>query len=66
MKDILTTAEVAEMLDRSPAAVTRWCRLGMLLGAFQMGTGRGAQWAIPRTALEGFTLPRSGPKRKSR
>lgn len=54
----LRVEDVAEMYDRSPAAVRTWCRDGRLPGAYRL---RGREWRIPRESLE--TFRESQPKK---
>jgi len=62
----LTTDQVAARFDVSTMTVIRWCRQGLLPGAVQVGEGRRSIWLIPEDALQGFTRPTPGPKRKRR
>jgi excisionase family DNA binding protein len=61
---LLTTEQVAARFDVSTMTVIRWCRQGLLPGAVQVGRKRGGIWLIPEDALQGFTRPTPGPKRK--
>ncbi len=55
----LSTKDVAARYGRTPQNVARWCRLGLLPGAINLGRRR---WYIPPEALDGFQLPVPGPK----
>lgn len=70
-KRVLTTAEVAVMLGASDDFVRRLCEQGQLDGDPQLGiegcwrSGVGAQWRIPREAVECF-LKRVRPRKRGR
>jgi hypothetical protein len=57
MKD-LTTTKVGERFGVSRQTVGRWCRDGLLPGAYEEDTGRGSVWLIPPAALDGFVPPK--------
>jgi hypothetical protein len=64
----LTTTQVAERMNVTRQVVGRWCRRGLLPGAYELDAGRGKVWLIPPRALEGFTPPKPTgrpPKPKS-
>lgn len=46
-----TAADVAEMLDRTPAAVRAWCAAGKIPGAYRLN---GREWRIPAAALRAY------------
>jgi hypothetical protein len=54
----LTTTQVAERMNVTRQVVGRWCRRGLLPGAYELDAGRGKVWLIPPRALEGFTPPK--------
>lgn len=56
--EILTTAEVADLLKMSQASVQRWCKAGEL-EAFNLGT-----WRIPLAAVEKFLQARVNTARE--
>jgi predicted ArsR family transcriptional regulator len=56
----LSTAQVAERLGVSQAAVKKWCQKGLFSKAELVETPRGPVWEIPSTDLEGFQRPTMG------
>lgn len=54
---MLTIADVAKRYGVTGQSVRRWCMAGLLPGAVKLGHGRRGTWAIPESALEGFTPP---------
>ena len=61
---MLTTATVALRLGVAPVTVRRWCRIGLLPGAEKIGAEPRETWLIPESALEGFTPPKRGPRKR--
>lgn len=65
MSEVLLTAEqVATRFDVAVSTVIHWCKRGWLPGAMQIGKAR--MWLIPERAVDGFTRPSPGPKRRQR
>lgn len=60
MSDELTTADVAERLDRPERTIRLWCKQGLFSGARAVDTPRGSYWLIPASALKGFQEPPRG------
>ena len=56
----LSTAQVAERLGVSQAAVKKWCQKGLFAKAELVDTPRGPVWEIPESALETFKRPTMG------
>jgi hypothetical protein len=48
---VVNTEKAARWLNLSPESITRFCRSGLLKGAYQPG-GYSARWLIPTDALE--------------
>jgi len=48
---LLTVAQVAEQMHRSPSTVRGWCEAGRFREAFKLN---GKDWRIPTAALETF------------
>ena len=61
---MLTTATVALRLGVEPMTVRRWCQRGLLPGAEKSGVEPRTTWLIPESALEGFTPPKRGPRKR--
>jgi hypothetical protein len=63
----LTSTQVAERLDVSPATVRLWCSQGRFKAARLVDHPRGGYWVIPESELETFTPPKAGrpPKPKA-
>jgi hypothetical protein len=60
MNSELTTAQVADRLERPERTIRLWCKQGRFPGAYSQETPRGSFWLIPEKALEGFTEPPMG------
>ena len=58
MKDELTTSQLAQELNVTPATARLWCRRGLFPNAYPMDTPRGVVWMIPRGDLESFEPPK--------
>jgi hypothetical protein len=63
----LTSAQVAERLNVSPATVRLWCSQGKFANARLVEHPRGDYWVIPEQDLAGFEPPKMGrpPKAKA-
>lgn len=61
----LSTAQVAERLGVSQAAVKKWCQKGLFAKAKLVDTPRGAVWEIPETDVTGFQRPTMGRPKKA-
>ena len=48
MADTMGTKEAAELWGYKPAAISKWCRNGLIPGASQDGVG--SPWHIPKDA----------------
>lgn len=63
----LTSTQVAERFDVSPATVRLWCSQGKFAHARLVEHPRGDYWVIPENDLKGFEPPKMGrpPKPKA-
>ncbi len=65
IKDMYTTSEAAEVLDKAEYTVREWCRLGRVNAQKRpCGRGNAAEWIIPREEIvriqnEGLLRPSS-------
>ena len=58
MSDDLTTAQVAERFNVTPANVRLWCKRGLFPSAREVQESRGSVWRIPEKDLKGFEPPK--------
>ena len=56
----LTSTQVAERLEVSPATVRLWCAQGRFKQARLVAHPRGDYWVIPESELKTFTPPKMG------
>lgn len=56
----LSTAQAAERLGVSQAAVKKWCQKGLFAKAELVETPRGPVWEIPESDLGAFQRPTMG------
>ncbi len=59
---VLTIEEVAVRVDRAPGTILRWLADGVIAGEKVPGKGKGGQWRVPLTELDGLQYPKPGPK----
>lgn len=60
--ELLTPAEVAEILKVQPRSVVAWLQKGKLTG-IKLGQGSRAQWRVRKQDLEAFINESTSPKR---
>jgi hypothetical protein len=56
----LTSTQVAQRLNVSPATVRLWCSQGKFANARLVEHPRGDYWVIPEKDLSGFEPPKMG------
>lgn len=58
----LSTADVADALDRAPGTIRAWCARGEIPGAYRL---HGREWRIPRVSLRRYLDEQATGKRKT-
>ncbi len=58
MSKDLSTGQVAERFNVTPANVRLWCRRGLLPNAYELEESRGNVWMIPEEDVRGFEPPK--------
>ena len=63
----LTSSQVAERLEVSPATVRLWCSQGRFKSARRVEHPRGDYWIVPERELRDFEPPKMGrpPQKKA-
>jgi hypothetical protein len=62
MNSLLSTSDVAKLLNADETTVRLWCRQGLFANARQIGRG----WIIPESDLVDFQKPKMGRPRKAK
>lgn len=57
---MLSVREVSQRLNTPISTVRLWAMQGRFSGAKLMESPAGSYWAIPKTALDGFEIPKRG------
>ncbi len=62
---MLSTREVADLLQVHPTTIQNWIRKGYFPNAYKVGLGRNSPYVIPKADVDAFLQARRGERGQS-